>query len=172
MPKAKLRTQAVCESSSSQESLSTPFVKDNLRSRIEQKLVQQNEERFSKSQDNATLWNSLFYSSQCHIRHVSTTRENEAGVDLCYISLSVFGEIRTWAVKLFDFHGKWMVLAEISLIFMIKRKESSVPLLVVQIHFMAPMVCPQAFTSSSLCTEACIFANNLSICPYFILCEL
>ena len=95
MPKAKLRTQAVCESSSSQESLSTPSVKDNLRSRIEQKLVQQNEERFSKSQDNATLWNSLFYSSQCHIGHVSATRENEAGVDLCYISVSVFGEIRT-----------------------------------------------------------------------------
>ena len=81
------------------------------------------------------------------------------------MSVSVFGEIRTWAVKLFDFHGKWMVLAEISLIFMVKRKESSVPLLVVQIHFMAPMVCPHAFTSSSLCTEACIFANNLSICP-------
>ena len=34
-----------------------------------------------------------------------------------------------------------MVLAEISLklIFLPKRKESSVPLLVVQIHFMAPM---------------------------------
>ena len=121
MPKAKLRTQAVCESSSSQESLSTPSVKDNLRSRIEQKLVQQNEERFSKSQDNATLWNSLFYSSQCHIGHVSATRENEAGVDLCYISVSAFGEIRTWAVKLFDFHGKRMVLAEISLIFMVKK---------------------------------------------------
>ena len=88
------------------------------------------------------------------------------------MSVSVFGEIRTWAVKLFDFHGKWMVLAEISLIFMVKRKESSVPLLVVQIHFMAPMVCPHAFTSSSLCTEACIFANNLSICPYFILSKL
>ena len=84
------------------------------------------------------------------------------------MSVSVFGEIRTWAVKLFDFHGKWMVLAEISLIFMVIRKESSVPLLVVQKHFMAPMACPQAFTSSSLCTEACIFANNLSICPYFI----
>ena len=65
---------------------------------------------------------------------------------------------------MFDFHGKWMVLAEISLIFMLKREESSVPLLV-QIHFIAPMVCPRAFTSSSLCTEACIFANNLSICP-------
>ena len=31
------------------------------------------------------------------------TRENEAGVDLHYISVSAFGEIRTWAVKLFDF---------------------------------------------------------------------
>ena len=51
----KLREQAVCESSSSQESPSTPSVKDILRRRIEQKLVQQNEERFSRSQDNATL---------------------------------------------------------------------------------------------------------------------
>ena len=40
-----------------------------------------------------------------------------------------------------------MVQAEISikLIFLPKRKESSVPLLVVQIHFMAPMVCLRAF---------------------------
>ena len=54
-----------------------------------------------------------------------------------------------------------MVLAEISikLIFLPKRKESSVPLLVVQIHFMAPMVCLRTFTTSSLCTEACIFAK-------------
>ena len=43
-----------------------------------------------------------------------------------------------------------------------KRKESSVPLLVVQIHFMAPMVCLRTFTTSSLCTEACIFAKYLS----------
>ena len=56
-----------------------------------------------------------------------------------------------------------MVLAEISikLILLPNRKESSVPLLVVQIHFMAPMVCLRAFTSSSLCTEACIFAKHL-----------
>ena len=53
-----------------------------------------------------------------------------------------------------------------------KRKESSVPLLVVQIHFMAPMVCLRAFTSSSLCTEACIFAKYLSFYTYLILCEL
>ena len=67
-----------------------------------------------------------------------------------------------------------MVLAEISikLIFLPKRKESSVPLLVVQIHFMAPMVCLRAFTSSSLCTEACIFAKYLSFYTYLILCEL
>ena len=41
-----------------------------------------------------------------------------------------------------------MVLAEISikLIFLSGRKESSVPLLVVQVHFMAPMVRLQAFT--------------------------
>ena len=54
-----------------------------------------------------------------------------------------------------------MVLAEISikLIFLPKRKESSVPHLVVQIHVMAPMACLRAFTSSSLCTEACIFLS-------------
>ena len=67
-----------------------------------------------------------------------------------------------------------MVLAEISikLIFLPKRKESCVPLLVVQIHFVAPMVCLRAFTSSSLCTEACIFAKSLSFYTYLILCEL
>ena len=67
-----------------------------------------------------------------------------------------------------------MVLAEISikLIFLPKRKESSVPLLVVQIYFMAPMVCLRAFTSSSLCTETCIFAKYLSFYTYLILCEL
>ena len=45
-------------------------------------------------------------------------------------------------MKLFDFYGKWMVLAEISLklIFLLKRKESGAPLLAVQKHFMAPMV--------------------------------
>ena len=50
--------------------------------------------------------------------------------------------------------------------FLPKRKESIVPLLVVQIHFMAPMVCLRAFTSSSLCTEACIFAKYLSFSTY------
>ena len=56
--------------------------------------------------------------------------------------------------------------------FLPKRKESSVLLLVVQIHFMAPMVCPRAFTSLSLCTEACIFAKYLLCYTYLILCEL
>ena len=67
-----------------------------------------------------------------------------------------------------------MVLAEISikLIFLPKRKESSVPLLVFQIHFMAPMVCLGAFTALSLCTEACISAKYLSFYTYLILCEL
>ena len=55
----KLREQALCDSSSSQESSSTPSVKDILRRRIEQKRVQQNEERFSRSQDNATLSNRV-----------------------------------------------------------------------------------------------------------------
>ena len=53
----KLREQAVCELSSSQESSSAQSVKEILRHRIEQKRVQQNEERFSRSQDNATLSN-------------------------------------------------------------------------------------------------------------------
>ena len=53
----KLGEQAVCELSSSQESSSTQSVKDILRRRIEQKGVHQNEERFSRSQDNTTLSN-------------------------------------------------------------------------------------------------------------------
>ena len=44
--------------------------------------------------------------------------------------MSAFGEIHLGAVKLFDIKGKWMVLTEISieLIFLLKRKESNVPL--------------------------------------------
>ena len=38
----------------------------------------------------------------------------------------------------------------------------TLPFLVVQMHFMALMVCLRAFASSSLCTEACIFAKYLS----------
>ena len=53
----KLREQAVCELSSSQESSSTQSVKEILRRRIEQKRVQQIEQRFSGSQHNATLSN-------------------------------------------------------------------------------------------------------------------
>ena len=53
----KLREQALCELSSSQESSSTQYVKEILWRRIEQKRVQQNEESFSRSQDNATLSN-------------------------------------------------------------------------------------------------------------------
>ena len=55
--------------------------------------------------------------------------------------------------------------------FLPKRKESSVLLLVVQIHFMAPMVCLRAFTLR-LCTEAYIFAKYLSFYTYLILFEL
>ena len=63
----KLREQAVCESSSSRESSSTPYVKDILQRRIEQKRMQQNEERFSRSQDNATLpnWASILSNLGC-----------------------------------------------------------------------------------------------------------
>ena len=50
-----LREQAVCGLSKSKESSSTQSVKEILRRKIEQKRVQQNEERFSRSQDNATL---------------------------------------------------------------------------------------------------------------------
>ena len=53
----KLREQAMCELSSSQESSSSQSVKEILRRRIEQKRMQQNEECFSRSQDNATLSN-------------------------------------------------------------------------------------------------------------------
>ena len=52
-----LREQAVCELFKSKESSSTQSVKEILRRKIEQKRVQQNEERFSRSQDNATLSN-------------------------------------------------------------------------------------------------------------------
>ena len=55
--KKTLREQAVCELSSSQESSSTQSVKEILRRRIEQERMQQNEECFSRSQDNATLSN-------------------------------------------------------------------------------------------------------------------
>ena len=64
----------MCESSSSQESSSTPSVKDILRRRIEQKLVQQNEERFPRSQDNATLsnWASILSNLDyfCEMRSI------------------------------------------------------------------------------------------------------
>ena len=92
----------------------------------------------------------------------------------CVISLwALLVKFICGQVKLFDFLGKWMVLAEIliKLMLLLKRKKSSVPLFVVQIHFMAPMVCLQAFTSSSLCMEACIFVKYLSLNTYFILCE-
>ena len=59
--------------------------------------------------------------------------------------------------------------------FLPKRKESSVLLLVVQIHFMAPKVCLRALNSSSLCTQACKFAKYLSFytyLTYLILYEL
>ena len=67
-------SKAVCESSSFQESSSTQSVKEILRRRIEQKRVQQNEERFSRSQDNATLsnWASILSNlgSFCEVRSI------------------------------------------------------------------------------------------------------
>ena len=70
----KLCEQAVCELSSSQESSSTQSAKEILRRRIEQKRVQQNEERFSRSQDNATLsnWASILSNLGyfCEVRSI------------------------------------------------------------------------------------------------------
>ena len=39
------------------------------------------------------------------------------------MSVSASVEIRTWIVKLFDFYGKWMVLAEISIKLIFSQKE-------------------------------------------------
>ena len=66
-----------------------------------------------------------------------------------------------------------MVLAEISieLIFLPKRKVSSVPRCCSN-TFYGPNGLPTNFASSSLCTEACIFAKYLSFYTYLILCEL
>ena len=82
--------------------------------------------------------------------------------------MSDFGENSHVGSKIVPFLWKWMALAEIStkVILLLKKKDSSVPLLAVQIHFMALMVCLRAFTSSSLCTEARIFAKYLSFSTY------
>ena len=65
--------------------------------------------------------------------------------------MSDFGENSLVGSKIVRFLWKWMALAEIStkVILLLKKKESSVPLLAVQIHFMVPMVCLRACTSSS-----------------------
>ena len=59
---------------SSQESSSTQYVKEILWRRIEQKRVQQNEESFSRSQDNATLsnWASILSNLGyfCEVRSI------------------------------------------------------------------------------------------------------
>ena len=69
-----LREQAVCGLSKSKESSSTQSVKEILRREIEQKRVQQNEERFSRSQDNATLsnWASILSNLGyfCEVRSI------------------------------------------------------------------------------------------------------
>ena len=65
--------------------------------------------------------------------------------------MSDFGENSHVGSKIVRFLWKWMVLAEIltKVILLLKKKESSVSFLVVQIHFMVPMVCLRACTSSS-----------------------
>ena len=64
--------------------------------------------------------------------------------------MSDFGENSHVGSKIVRFLWKWMVLAEISTkVILLKKEESSVSLLVVQIHFMVPMVSLRACTSSS-----------------------
>ena len=114
-----------------------------------------------------------FYSSQRRIGHV-TAHTWERGWGRLVLNLSEHFWWNSYVrSKIVRFLRKMDGLIEISikLILLPNRKESSVPLLVVQIHFMAPMVCLRAFTSSSLCTEACIFAKYLSFYTYLILCE-
>ena len=84
----KLGEQAVCELSSSQESSSTQSVKEILRRRIEQKRVQQNEERFSRSQDNATLsnWASILSNLGyfCEVRSIIAACGKIHGAYSCF----------------------------------------------------------------------------------------
>ena len=84
----KLCEQAACELSSSQESSSTPSVKEILRRRIEQKRVQQNEERFSGSQDNITLsnWASILSNLGyfCEVRSIIAACGKVHGAYCCF----------------------------------------------------------------------------------------
>ena len=119
-------------------------------------------------------YNRPFYSSQRHIGN-ATARTWERGWGWLALNLcerfwwdSYVGSKIVRFLRKIDGPSRNLDKADFSP----KRKESSVPLLVVQIHFMAPMVCLRAFTSSSLCTEACIFAKYLSFYTYLILCEL
>ena len=123
------------------------------------------------SEWNSSSSNRPFYNSQCHIGN-ATAHMWERGWGWLVLNLCE----RFWwnsylGSKIVRFLRKTDGPSQISikLIFLPKRKESSVPLLVVQIHFMAPMVCLRAFTSSSLCTEACIFAKYSSFYTYLIL---
>ena len=79
----KLLEQAMCESSSSQESSSTPCVKNILRRWIEQKLVQQNEYVLFRSQDNANLsnWASILSNLGyfCEVRSIIAARDKIHG---------------------------------------------------------------------------------------------
>ena len=72
--KQEIAWAKLCELSSSQESSSTQSVKEILRRRIEQKRVQQIEQRFSGSQHNATLsnWASILSNLGyfCEVRSI------------------------------------------------------------------------------------------------------
>ena len=93
----KLREQAVCELSSSQESSSPQSVKDILRRRIEQKGVQQNEERFSRLQDNTTLsnWASILSNLGyfCEVRSIIAACGKIHGAYSCFDYWTVKGQV-------------------------------------------------------------------------------
>ena len=93
----KLREQAVCELSTSQESSSTQSVKDILRRRIEQKGVQQNEERFSRSQNNTTLsnWDSILSNLGyfCEVRSIIAACGKIHGAYSCFDYWTVKGQV-------------------------------------------------------------------------------
>ena len=90
----KLCEQAVCELSSSQEFSSTQSAKEILRRRIEQRRLQQNGERFSRSQGNASLSNWALILSNlgyfCEVRSI---------IAACNKILGAYCRFDHWTVK-------------------------------------------------------------------------
>ena len=120
--------------------------------------------------------NRPFYSSQHHIGH-ATAYMWERGWGWLVLNI---GEHFWWNSyvdsKIIQFlrkmDGPNRNLNRANFLKFFKKKGKQCATLVVQIHFMAPMVHLWAFASSSLCTEACIFSKYLSFYTYLILCEL